>query len=173
MARAFLHRIEAAARGLHSKSGGAAFAALLFVVLAMAAPQFGAAGAGAGASLVIETSSGPKSISVEIADTPAKQAFGLKFRRSMPPDHGMLFLFGGEREVQMWMQDTFISLDMLFISAEGRVMRIAENAEPFSEDIISSQGPASAVLELNAGAARRLGVKVGDLVRHPAFPMSR
>jgi uncharacterized membrane protein (UPF0127 family) len=69
----------------------------------------------------------------------------------------------------MWMKNTYIPLDMIFLSRGGVVTHIAENAEPMSEAIISSNGPAFGVLEVNAGFARRIGLKDGDLVRHGMF----
>jgi len=91
------------------------------------------------------------------------------FRQEMADDAGMLFDFGVDAEASMWMQNTFISLDMVFIEADGTVHRIARNTTPFSTDIVSSKGPVRAVLELNAGTARKLGLKSGDTVRHEMF----
>ena len=81
----------------------------------------------------------------------------------------MLFDFKREEPVSMWMKNTYLSLDMVFIDRTGRVVNIAENTEPLSERIISSGAPAFAVLELNAGAARSIGLKKGDRLRHPLF----
>ena len=90
-------------------------------------------------------------------------------RRFLPADRGMLFDFGHEQNVMMWMKNTYIPLDMIFISRAGVVTHIAENAEPLSEAIISSEGRAYGVLEVNGGFARKIGLKPGDLVRHPLF----
>jgi uncharacterized membrane protein (UPF0127 family) len=106
---------------------------------------------------------------VEVADTPGERARGLMFRRSMPEDQGMLFDFHTETPVMMWMKNTYIPLDMVFVSRQGRVIHVATDAEPMSERVISSNGPAYAVIELNAGVARKIGLRVGDEVRHPAF----
>ena len=104
------------------------------------------------------------------ADTPKRDQQGLMFVRSMGEHQGMLFLFAQVRpQVAMWMKNTFIPLDMLFMDRQGRVDYIKADAKPFSEDIIASPGPEYAVLELNGGAARRLGINVGDQVLHPAF----
>lgn len=119
--------------------------------------------------VILITQSGRHTIRAEIADTPAKRELGLMFRRSLPEDQGMLFLFGPERVIEMWMKNTYISLDMIFIASNGTVVSIAKDTEPFSESIISSGSPASAVLEVNAGVARRLSLKVGDKVVHPRF----
>ncbi|MBT3071916.1 DUF192 domain-containing protein [Rhodomicrobium sp. Az07] len=116
------------------------------------------------ASLTIETANGPVPLDVEIADTDSKREQGLMFRRSLAENQGMIFLFGREREITMWMKNTFIPLDMVFIGDDWRVVSIAQNAEPFSIDVISSRRPASRVLEIGAGQARKLGLKVGDRV---------
>jgi uncharacterized membrane protein (UPF0127 family) len=81
----------------------------------------------------------------------------------------MLFDFDTERPVQMWMKNTYIGLDMIFISRTGKVVGLAEDTEPLSERIISSGAPAAGVIEVNAGAAARIGLRIGDRVRHPLF----
>lgn len=106
---------------------------------------------------------------VEIADTPQARAQGLMFRRSMPSDRGMLFDFGRVDMVSMWMRNTYIPLDMLFIRADGVIARIARDTEPLSERSITSGEPVLSVLELNAGVTERLGVEPGDRVEHPLF----
>lgn len=116
--------------------------------------------------LVIETTSGPVEFSVELALTPADRSTGLMHRQSMPAAHGMLFRFEQTRQVQMWMKNTPLSLDMVFITEEGEVAGIAAATTPFSEAIISSPGPVRYVLELNAGTAARTGIRAGDKVRH-------
>ncbi|MGA9549433.1 MAG: DUF192 domain-containing protein [Rhodomicrobium sp.] len=116
------------------------------------------------ASLKIETKSGPVLLNVEVADTEAKREQGLMFRRSLSGDRGMIFLFDGEHEITMWMKNTYIPLDMIFIGNDWRVRHIAYDAEPFSTDVISSMRPASRVLEIGAGQAKKLGVSVGDSV---------
>jgi uncharacterized membrane protein (UPF0127 family) len=95
---------------------------------------------------------------------------GLMFRRSMPADHGMLFDFEQVAPVAMWMKNTYLSLDMLFIRPDGTIARIAADTEPQSTRVIPSGEPVLAVLELNAGTAARLGIKAGDWVKHPTFP---
>jgi uncharacterized membrane protein (UPF0127 family) len=119
--------------------------------------------------LEIVTTTGTHVFQVEAAKTPAQRAKGLMYRRSMPRDHGMLFDFHMEQTVLMWMKNTYIPLDMIFVSREGRVVSVAQDAEPLSEGVISSGKPAYAVIELNAGAARRIGLAAGDSVRHPIF----
>ena len=116
--------------------------------------------------LQIETAGGKShDFTVELALNNAQREQGLMFRKSMPPENGMLFNFGEPRDVAMWMRNTLIPLDMLFIGRDGRITHIHENAVPHSEAIISSRGPVNFVLELNGGAAKRYGIKPGDIVR--------
>jgi uncharacterized membrane protein (UPF0127 family) len=93
----------------------------------------------------------------------------LMFRTSLPEQTGMLFPFDAPQEVSMWMRNTYVSLDMIFIRADGVVHRIESRTEPLSERVITSGGPVTAVLELAAGVAARLDLKPGDRVRHPHF----
>ena len=106
---------------------------------------------------------------VEVMRTEEQREHGLMERRFLPADRGMLFQFDHAQTVLMWMKNTYIPLDMIFLSRGGVVTHIAENAEPMSEAIISSNGPAFGVLEVNAGFARKIGLKDGDLVRHGMF----
>jgi len=119
--------------------------------------------------LEIQTASGTHRFSVEVMRDDAQRARGLMFRRYLPADRGMLFDFKREEPISMWMKNTFISLDMIFADRTGRILSIAQDTEPLSERIIPSGGPAYAVLEVNAGTARRLGIKPGDRLRHPMF----
>jgi uncharacterized membrane protein (UPF0127 family) len=108
-------------------------------------------------------------IVVEVARTPEQLSHGLMFRRALPNGSGMLFDFGAPRPVQMWMKNTLIPLDMLFIDAHGRVVSIDEDAAPGT---LTPRGPASpvlAVLELPAGTARRLQIHPGDRVINEMF----
>mgnify|MGYP001820235562 FL=1 len=122
--------------------------------------------------MVLETGTGKHSYTVEVADTPQEKARGLMFRRSMPRDHGMIFLHDPPRRATMWMRNTYIALDMIFISEQGTVLRIEANTEPFSTDVIDSGGIAEAVLELNAGEAARIGLKPCDRVVFPGLGQS-
>jgi uncharacterized membrane protein (UPF0127 family) len=119
--------------------------------------------------LELVTTSGVHVFDVEVAATPEKQALGLMFRTSLPDSKGMLFQHGTPHELTMWMRNTYIPLDMVFIRADGTVHRIEARTEPLSERIIASEGPVTAVLEIAGGAAERLGLKPGDKVRHPSF----
>ncbi|MBE7244272.1 hypothetical protein MHIMP23_15190 [Methylobacterium hispanicum] len=103
----------------------------------------------------------------------AERARGLMFRRSMAPNHGMLFDFERVEPVAMWMKNTYLPLDMLFIRADGTVARVAADTEPLSTATILSGEPVLAVLELNAGTAARLGIRPGDRVDHPLFRKGR
>ena len=120
-------------------------------------------------TLEIASKSGVNAFAVEMALTPEEQARGLMFRQSMPERQGMLFDFKREQELSFWMKNTLISLDMIFIRADGRILRIAENTEPLSERLVPSGGPARAVLEVISGTARKLGIAPGDRVAHPIF----
>jgi uncharacterized membrane protein (UPF0127 family) len=120
--------------------------------------------------LVIVTRDGKRhDFNVEMALAPEQQTVGLMFRPSVAPDEGMLFDWGAPRESTMWMRNTITSLDMVFISADGRIHRIAERTVPQSLATISSNGPVRATLELAAGTAERLGLRVGDRVEQRIF----
>ncbi len=119
---------------------------------------------------MIVTDPGQKhAFQVEVVRNDADRARGLMFRTSMPLDRGMLFDFGKVAHVSMWMQNTYLSLDMLFLRADGSVARVAANAEPLSTATIPSGEPVLAVLELNGGTAARLGIRAGHRVEHPLF----
>lgn len=120
--------------------------------------------------LSIETSNGVQRFHVEIADNDAEREQGLMYRRSMAADHGMLFIFDQPSPQSFWMHNTFLPLDLIFIGADGRIVNIAANATPFSDDNIPSAGPVRGVLELNAGRTAALGILPGDRVRHRIFP---
>ena len=119
--------------------------------------------------LVLETESGEHRYDVEVATTDGERALGLMFRRSLPDTAGMIFLYDPPQAVAMWMRNTFIPLDMVFIASDGRVHRIEANTEPFSTDLISSGAAIGAVLELNAGQAEKIGLKRGDRVVFPGL----
>jgi uncharacterized membrane protein (UPF0127 family) len=104
-----------------------------------------------------------------VARNDADRAQGLMYRRNLAPDRGMLFDFGRVQPLSMWMRNTYIPLDMLFIRADGIIARIAENAEPLSTRTIPSGEPVLAVLEVPGGTAARLGIKPGDRIEHPLF----
>lgn len=120
--------------------------------------------------LVIVTHDGRRlDFSVEMALTEEQQAVGLMNRPTVPDGTGMLFDWGSPRESQMWMHNTIASLDMLFIEADGRIHHIAEHTVPQSLAVIDSDGPVRATLEIAAGSAERLDIRVGDRVEQRIF----
>lgn len=115
--------------------------------------------------LSIETKSGEIfDFDVELAESDEQKSRGLMYRREMGEREGMLFLYRRDQVVTMWMANTFLPLDMLFIERNGRIARIQANTVPQSREVISSRKRVRAVLELNAGTARSLGISVGDKV---------
>jgi uncharacterized protein len=123
--------------------------------------------------LTVQSRSGPHRFSVEVMRTDADRSRGLMFRRTMAADHGMLFDFEQVEPVSMWMKNTYLPLDMLFIRADGTIARIAADTEPLSTAIVASGEPVLAVLELNAGTAAKLGLRPGDRVEHALFRRAR
>lgn len=119
--------------------------------------------------LAIATRGGRRAFKVEVMRTDADRARGLMFRKTMAADRGMLFDFEQVQPVTMWMKNTYLSLDMVFIRPDGTVARIAADTEPLSTRVISSNEPVLAVLELNAGTAEKLGIRPGDRVEHALF----
>jgi hypothetical protein len=119
--------------------------------------------------LEIKTKSGSCKFSVEMATTEEEKTTGLMYRKEMAPDHGMLFDFSPDQQVTMWMKNTFLSLDMIFIRSDGSIRRIAENTEPQSTRMIYSMGPVKGVLEVIAGTAKKCGIAPDDRVVHPLF----
>jgi hypothetical protein len=120
--------------------------------------------------LVIVTRDGNQHVfSVEMALTMQQQIVGEMFRPSVPPDSGMLFDWGTPRDTRMWMRNTAAPLDMLFINPDGTIRSIAENAVPESLAVIDSRGPVRATLEVAAGTAARLSIRVGDKVVQRIF----
>lgn len=117
--------------------------------------------------VVIHTDNGSHTFSVEIMSNREQRSKGLMFREYLAPDAGMLFDFGDPRPVSMWMKNTYISLDMLFISEKGVVHKIAENTKPHSTKIISSNSQVKYVLEINGGLSAKLGIKAGNRVTLP------
>jgi uncharacterized membrane protein (UPF0127 family) len=151
-------------------SGAALRAApFLLVLVLMLIANPGAADAMRRETLKLLTAQGSHVINVEITETPQEKAQGLMFRTALADTSGMLFFYDDPQEISMWMRNTYIPLDMVFIRADGIVHRIEARTEPLSEAIISSRGPVSACLELAGGAAERLGLKPGDRVEHALF----
>jgi uncharacterized membrane protein (UPF0127 family) len=132
---------------------------LIFAIgmFSSAAPAQGGSSPDSGSlrALEIVTKVRSQTFEVEVAGTREQRARGLMFRKELPERRGMLFDFGRDQEIRMWMKDTLIPLDMVFIESDGRVLRIEQNAEPESLRLISSGGPARLVLEVKAGTAKR------------------
>jgi uncharacterized membrane protein (UPF0127 family) len=145
-------------------------AAPLLVVLALlAAGLMQSAQAMRHETLKLITARGTHVIDVEVTETPAEKAQGLMFRTRLADSAGMLFFYETPQEITMWMRNTYIPLDMVFIRADGVVHRIEARTEPLSENIVASRGDVTACLELAGGAAERLGLKPGDRVEHRFF----
>jgi uncharacterized protein len=124
-------------------------------------------------TLQILTKAGAHNFRVEVARSPEQQERGLMFRKELPKDQGMFFDLGWEHLSLMWMKNTYIPLDMLFISKSGAIVSMVKNATPMSEDLLNSGGAVRAVLEVNAGTADRLGIAIGDQVVYPLFPADK
>jgi uncharacterized membrane protein (UPF0127 family) len=139
------------------------FAFLLVTLPAQALENF------ATSELTIQTTAGAQKFSIELALSDAQMEQGLMFRRSMPANAGMLFDFKRPTPVTMWMKNTLIPLDMLFLDDRARIIDIHERAVPYSTDIIASRVPARYVIELNGGTVARLGIKPGDQAASPYF----
>ena len=144
--------------------------AVLFVVAAACIVALPPAAQGAEQqTLEVASKSGVHVFAVELAVTDEERSRGLMFRRSVPESYGMLFDFKRDQEVTMWMRNTYVSLDMIFIQSDGRIRHIAENTETESDKIISSGGPVRAVLEVVAGTAKKFGIVAGDRVASPTL----
>lgn len=119
----------------------------------------------------LQISVGKKQVDFDIwiADTPERQSQGLMFVRSLPEQRGMLFVHESPKPIGMWMKNTYIPLDMLFIRADGKVARVAANTTPHSLDTVESKEPVVAVLELKGGTAAKLGIRAGVTVKHSVF----
>ena len=113
---------------------------------------------------IVILSQKPQRFSVEVAKSDREQAKGLMFRQHLPQNEGMLFVYAPARPVSMWMKNTYISLDMLFINTDGEIMQIYENTIPMSLDLLSSQYNTAYVLEINAGLVNQHEIKVGQRI---------
>jgi uncharacterized membrane protein (UPF0127 family) len=142
-------------------------AGIAFIAFALLAPP-SAEATGTG-TLVLKTETGDHSFNIELATTREEQTLGLMFRRSLPDNAGMLFLYDQPKPATMWMKNTLIPLDMVFIAPDGTVLRIERHTEPLSTAVIQSEGAVSAVLELNAGQADKIGLRRGDKVIYPGL----
>ncbi|MEM7302011.1 MAG: DUF192 domain-containing protein [Pseudomonadota bacterium] len=141
---------------------------IAFGLFWMTATQSGAS-AGEATRISATTDSGEHHWAIELAADDKTRQVGLMNRKSMPEMTGMLFDFHRDMMVMMWMKNTFIPLDMIFIDRNGTIIRIANNTVPHSTDIISSGQPVRYVLEINAGEAAKTGLKPGLSMHHPLF----
>ncbi|MBL8779451.1 MAG: DUF192 domain-containing protein [Alphaproteobacteria bacterium] len=138
------------------------FAALVFATApAMAATKT--------ERLVIETAKGEQVFKVEVVREEKERNRGLMYRKHLADNRGMLFDYDPAQDVAFWMKNTYIPLDIIFIGADGKIITIAANTTPLSLDRIPSNGVTRGVLEINGGLAEKLGIKVGDRVRHAVF----
>lgn len=163
---------------MFGKCGQMRGAAMRFAVFLAFALVFHIRGAGAQdvaqpplalSDLELVTREGVHHFKVEMALSVDERSIGLMHRRELAPDGGMLFDFGRDEQVSMWMKNTVLSLDMVFIKADGTIANLAERTVPFSLNTISSRGEVRAVLEVPAGTAKRIGLKIGDRVRNIIF----
>lgn len=146
-----------------------AMRALRFLALILVLPLLMAAGDAKLSTfdkgeITITSANGAHKFTIELAVSDAQREQGLMFRRQMPADAGMIFVWDTPQPLAMWMENTVIPLDMLFLNSCGMITGIHERAVPFSRDTISSDGPAKYVIELNGGIVSRLGIKKGDKV---------
>ena len=114
--------------------------------------------------LTIRSANGTHRFKVEVARTPEQQSTGMMYRRSTPPNHGMIFPYAPPQEVAFWMRNTLIPLDMIFNRPDGSIARIAANTVPMSETPVAVAEPMTAVLEIGGGRAAQLGISEGDRV---------
>ncbi len=147
----------------------------IFAAIAVASALAGCAQAqpkapqGGPGDVTITSKTGPHRFHVDVvADEPSREK-GLMFVKSMAPDHGMLFEFEQEADQAFWMRNTYISLDIIYIDAKGKIVSIQRDAKPFDETPLPSNGPAIGVLEINGGMSAKLGIAPGDKVTHPFF----
>ena len=156
---------------MHAHRSLMALTGLVFIALpALAAQQFASFGKG---ELTIQTAAGPQKFAIELATDDVQREQGLMYRTRMAADAGMLFIYPHEQPVAMWMKNTNLPLDMLFVRADGTIARIRENAVPYSRENIPSGEPVQFVIELNAGRAQALGIKEGGHIRAPEIQQKR
>jgi uncharacterized membrane protein (UPF0127 family) len=151
-------------RGQHVAQAVAASIVTVFLAFAGSAPA-----PAAEATLEIVGKTGVHAFAVELATNDAERSRGLMFRKELPEGRGMLFVFDREEPVSFWMHNTFISLDMIFIRKDGRILHIAESTDPLSDRLIPSGGSVRSVLEVIGGMAHKLGIEPGDRVESPAL----
>ncbi len=120
-------------------------------------------------SLTVVSNDTPHVFNIEVADTQQELGRGMMYRKAVPPNEGMLFEFGEERIVSIWMKNTSVFLDVIFVRADGRILKIEHSAKPFSLRSMSSEAPVTAVFEIAGGQANALGIRPGDVLQHSYF----
>ncbi len=145
------------------------FLALFFIAYGLAYYTKKYVDFGAQTPLTIRSKGGDFKFMVEIADTRKKRAGGLMYRKNIPDNAGMLFVYNKSKHRTMWMKNTYISLDILFVDDMGRIVNISHNANPMSKTPVKSHHSVNAVLEIKGGKAASLGIEVGDIIIHPFF----
>ena len=145
---------------------------VLAVFMAGATPIAAIAGCATGQVDIRLTNGGMARFSVELADDPATRASGLMFRTEMAKSSGMLFLYDRPQTAVFWMKNTLIPLDMIFADATGVVQHVHANAIPHDETGINGGSDVLAILEINGGLAKKLGITPGAVLRHPNLEQS-
>lgn len=143
---------------------------LLYLLMSAAAPVVMTPGQSAKLDrLSIDSANGERTFMVEVVREEKDRNRGLMFRQSLAEDRGMLFDYDPPQAIDFWMKNTYISLDIIFVDAAGRIITIAQNTTPLSLDHIPSGGPARGVLEIKGGLSAKLGIRAGDRVHHALF----
>ncbi len=146
-----------------------AFALIIMIPIMLTESSAGSSTGKGLTPLVAATSKGQFTYNIELAISGEQRTRGLMFRKQMPQDYGMLFDFDRTQKVMMWMKNTFLPLDMIFMRVDGTIAHIVENTTPHSLAIISSRFPVRYVLELNAGEVARTGMRPGQILKHAIF----
>jgi uncharacterized membrane protein (UPF0127 family) len=141
----------------------------LSLLLAAAPAVITAPTAAQAEELVVETAKGERTFAVEVVREEKDRSRGLMFRHELAEDHGMLFDYDPPQQIAFWMKNTFLSLDIIFIGADGRILNIAQKTTPLSLEHLPAAGKARGVLEINGGLSEKFGIKPGDRVRHRLF----
>ena len=120
-------------------------------------------------AIFIKTSEKTIRLTYELADNHEKQITGLMYRKNIPDNYGMIFIFPKTKILYMWMKNTYIPLDMIFFDETGKITHIYQNAQPLDTSIISSKKPSKGVIEVSAGFASKHKISIGDKVNHPSL----
>lgn len=115
--------------------------------------------------LLLQQENTSKRFQTEVADTQIKRTIGLMYRKDIPDDYGMIFIFPQKKVINMWMKNTYIPLEMLFLDEEGKIVHIIKDAHPLDETILSSQKPCSFVVEVKQGFCERNHIRLGQVMK--------